>query len=273
MDFKESVRRHSLVVYFGLAYAITWLGLLAFAASKSFQLDNIAMGDILAMFFIMVSGPSISGVGMTAWLDGRAGLRDLGARLIRWRVNIRWYAVALLTVPALLLVILTLLSVTVSPVFKPGFVIMGLMIGLLAGMFEELGWSGFATPRLLKKYNPLTAGLVLGALWAAWHMMADYLGNSSAMGSGWLLNFVIYWFLALTAYRILMTWVYSHTDSVLIAILMHASYTGWSYVLSPTASFQENLVWRVLFVGGLWVLVGLVAFANRRRLPKPVPAH
>lgn len=259
------LQRHSLLTYFLLAYAITWGGILLFLASIGFQFALIRMQEGLIIFGLMILGPSLSGLILTAALDGRQGLAELWQRMIRWRVGGRWYLVALLTNPVLLLLILFFLSVTVSPDYAPGFQVIGLFIGLIAGYFEEIGWTGFATPRLLDRHSPLKAGLLLGLLWALWHMLADYSGNISLMGASWPLWFISYWILPLTAYRILMTWVYANTRSVLLAQLMHASYTGWQYAFSPGASFSQNLLWQGLFALGLWALVGLVALYERRK--------
>jgi membrane protease YdiL (CAAX protease family) len=188
--------------------------------------------------------------------------------MTRWRVGGRWYAIALLTNPVLLLATLLPLSLAVSSAYAPGFQPIGLFIGLVAGFFEEIGWTGFATPRLLQKNTPLKAGLVLGLLWALWHMLADYSGNINAMGSNWPLSFIIYWILPLTAYRILMTFVYANTRSVLIAQLMHASYTGWQFAFSPATSFSQNLVWQGIFAASLWAAVVIVAVFNQRLTAK-----
>ena len=164
-----------------------------------------------------------------------------------------------------MLIILLILSVVSSPAYAPGFQVIGVFIGLIAGLFEEIGWTGFATSRLLQRHSLLKAGLILGLLWAFWHMLADFSGNINLMGSNWPIWFISYWILPLTAYRILMTWVYANTRSVWIAQLMHASYTGWQYAFSPGTSFGQNLVWQVLFAAGLWVLVGFVALSERRK--------
>jgi membrane protease YdiL (CAAX protease family) len=227
------------------------------------------MQEGLLIFGLMILGPSLSGLLLTAALDGRAGLSDLWQRMTRWQVGGRWYAIALLTNPVLLLTILLALSVVVSPTYAPGFQVIGLFIGLVAGFFEEIGWTGFATPRLLQKNTPLKAGLILGLLWALWHMLADFSGNINLIGANWPLSFLIYWILPLTAYRILMTWVYANTRSVLLAQLMHASYTGWQFAFSPATSFSQNLLWQSLFAAGLWALVALVAFFERRRVTAP----
>jgi membrane protease YdiL (CAAX protease family) len=186
------LQRHPLISYFALAYAITWGGILLFLASIGFQFSAIQMQEGLIIFGLMILGPSASGLIMTAAIDGHDGLSELWQRMTRWRVGARWYAVALLTNPILLLVILFLLGVTVSPAFRPGFQIIGVFIGLVAGFFEEIGWTGFATPRLLKRHSLLKAGFILGLMWALWHMLADFSGNITAMGSSWPLWFISY---------------------------------------------------------------------------------
>jgi membrane protease YdiL (CAAX protease family) len=212
----------------------------------------------------MLLGPSTSSLVLTAVLDGRNGLRELWLRIKRWQVGLLWYAVALLTVPVLTLVIFWLLSGFVSPVYTPSFRIVLGIAGLLAGCFEEIGWTGFATPRLLKNYHPLKAGFFLGLLWAIWHMLADFTGNISNLSLvEWIAWFVVYWILPLTAYRILMTWVYSHTQSVLLGQLMHASYTGWLIVLEPVTP-HTDLLWEASFATVLWILVSVVALSHRQ---------
>jgi len=61
--------------------------------------------------------------------------------------------------------------------------------------------------------------------------------------------------LPLPAYRILMTWVYARTQSLLLAALMHASYTGWLFVLSPATSSGQGLIWQAAFAAALWLVV------------------
>ena len=264
------VERHPLISYFVMAYGITWGGILIFLASKGFQLTSLQVQDVSILFAIvflaMLLGPSTSSIVLTRMLDGRKGLQDLWLRIRRWQVSLPWYGVALLTVPVLTLVILSLLSAIVSPAYAPNFRIALGIAGLLAGCFEEIGWTGFATPRLLSlnKNEPLKAGFILGVLWAFWHMLADFSGNIVNLSlAQWIAWFVIYWILPLTAYRILMTWVYSHTRSVFVAQLMHASYTGWLIVLGP-ATPNTDLLWEAIFAALLWILVGIVAIGRRQ---------
>ena len=226
------------------------------------------------MFVFMLLGPSLSGLALTALLDGRAGLRQLASRLKRWRVGARWYAVALLTSPLLLLAILWPLSGFIEPAFAPRFQWALFAVGVVAGSFEEIGWTGFATPRLLARQRFGMAGLSLGLIWALWHLLVDFRYNVGTMGSAWIVEFAIVYVAALTAYRILMTWVYLNTRSLLISVLMHASYTGWLFVLFPATSFEQSLLWQSAFAAMLWVVVALVFLAriDRIEIPRGKPA-
>jgi hypothetical protein len=84
-------------------------------------------------------------------------------------------------------------------------------------------------------------------------MLADLSGNLALMGWSWPAWFAVFWLAPLPAYRVLMTWVYARTGSILMGMLMHAGYTGWLFVLSPALSVQQGLIWQALFAAGLWV--------------------
>jgi uncharacterized protein len=178
-------RRHPLWAYFLLAYGITWGGILLTLLSKGFDLVAARPWDKGVMVMLMLLGPSASGLALTAWLDGRAGLRELWSRVVHWRVGWGCAAVALLTAPLLVLSILGPLSIWVDPAYTPAFKWELFMLGLVAGCFEEIGWTGFATPRWLARRSVLTVGLQLGVVWAAWHAAADFSSNYATMGAQW----------------------------------------------------------------------------------------
>jgi hypothetical protein len=142
-------------------------------------------------------------------------------------------------------------------------------IGLVAGSFEEVGWTGFATPRLLARQQLFIAGLSLGLGWALWHALVDFRQNFNTMRFTWLLEFAVFYLAALTAYRLLMIWVYANTHSLLLAVLMHASYTGWLVVLYPTTSFEQGLVWQTAFAVALWLALAVVMLLFVHREPPP----
>jgi uncharacterized protein len=258
-------RRHRLLAYFTLAYGISWGGILIVFITTGFDLLALKPLETGLLFLLMLLGPSTSGLMLTALMDGRAGMRELGSRLVLWRVGARWYAAGLLTIPLFLLAILWPLSAIVDPVFAPRFQWALLPIGLVAGACEEIGWTGVATPLLLKRQSPDAAGLSLGLVWALWHVLVDFRYNFGTMGIAWPLEFAVVYVATLTPYRMLMTWVYVNTRSLLLAVLMHASYTGWLLVLFPTTSLAQGLLWQSAFAVLLWVAVALVL---RRSVPR-----
>lgn len=252
-------RRHPVGLYLTLAFSISWLGsLLAWgAASMRGSPAGQAEGEVLTIALAMLAGPSVAGVAMTGLVEGRRGLRELFARMTRWRVGGRWYA-ALLIFPAGILAVSLMLSALDFPDLAPVFVVVGVPIGLVVGAFEEAGWMGFAFPRMQARFGLLSAALTLGTLHALWHLVADFLANAPAFGGYWLPNFVGF-FAFIVALRVLIAWVYAATGSVLLAQLMHASSTGFLIVLVPTT--VAPISW-VAFYGVyavvLWIVAALV---------------
>jgi len=261
------LRRHPLLGYYIVVFCISWGGILIVAGARGFDLVHLRTVDTGIIFVAMLLGPSISGLAMTALLDGQAGLRALRLSSIRWRVALRWYLVALMTMPLLLLTVLWPLSAFVDAAFAPNFQWQLFAIGLVAGSCEEIGWTGFATPRLLARQRLFAAGLTLGLVWALWHGLVDFRQNSNLLGNAWLLEFAVLYVAALTAYRLLMTWVYANTQSLLLAVLMHASYTGWLLTLYPATSLEQGLVWQTGFALALWVVVAVVMAGRAGRWP------
>lgn len=258
------VRRHPLAAYFVLAFGIAWGGV-AFVANQFGP-------SLLLMFIPMAAGPTTASLVLTGMVDGKKGYRDLFARLARWRVAPRWYVVALLLNPLVLLTVLGILYLS-SPVFAPGIFVtdnrtalvgVALAGGLAAGLFEELGWTGFATPRLLPRSHFAVAGAMLGVVWASWHIGPEFPG-ASEWGDRLIWRILLWMFAGMIPFRILMTWVYRHTGSVLVAVLMHASYTGGQLLLGPiNASQTENLLWWGLLGVGLAIVACTVIALNRR---------
>jgi len=277
------IKRHPVPIYFVLTFAISWVGILLVIGGPGAIPGASEQAKMLLPVAIMamLAGPSVAGILLTGLVYGRAGLRELLSRFLRWRVGARWYAVALLTAPLLVTVILLALSLT-SPVFLPGIfasddkaalLLTGIAVGLAAGFFEELGWTGFATPELRKHYGILTTGLIVGLLWGAWHYLVAFWGSGDSSGAFSLLLFLpqfLFYVAVLPVYRVLMVWVYDRTGSLLVAMLMHASLTGGVlFIFMPLAiSGVPLMTWYLALAGALWVVVGAVAVANRGQLAR-----
>ena len=274
------IKQHPLLTYFALAFAISWGGVLIVVGGipgPKTQSEGLLPFALLAMF----AGPSVAGILLTSLVNGRAGFRELLARMTRWRVGARWYVVALLTAPLSLTATLFALSL-LSPEFLPGILttsdktsllLMGIVVGLATGFLEELGWTGFAIPRLRLRYGILSTGLIVGILWGAWHFLVNFWGSDTSSGGLSLAVFLpAVLFSFMPAIRVLMVWVYDRTGSLLVAMLMHASFTGSWLISTPLAIAGVPLVtWYLVWAGALWVVVAAVAVANRKQLSGQPP--
>jgi membrane protease YdiL (CAAX protease family) len=283
------IKRHAVLTYYVLTFAISWSGvLLVIGGPGAIPGAEEELNRLLPVAIVaMVVGPSVAGVLLTGLVCGRAGFRDLRSRLLKWRVGVRWYAIALLTAPLASLAVLLALSLT-SPVYLPGVfasngggasLVFGLAASLVAGIFEELGWTGFALPQLRLRYSVLATGLIMGVLWGAWHLLTNnfWAGGASA-GTMPLPLFVAvngFTFLVgqLVAFRVLMVWVYERTGSLLVAILMHTTLTASALILGPVAiSGAAQLIYGFVLAVAMWAIVAGVVAANHGQLSRqPLP--
>jgi membrane protease YdiL (CAAX protease family) len=274
------IKRHPVLTYFALTFAISWGGILmVIGPGGILGTKEVSEGLMPFVYLATLLGPSLAGILLTGLVDGRAGFRELLSRLLRRRVGARWYAVALLTAPLLITATLLVLSLT-SPVFLPVIVttddkvsllLTGIVMGLVVGFFEELGWTGFAVPRLRLRYGGLTTGLIVGLLWGAWHfpLFSGSVSSSGALPPALYLSVLLFSFLP--AYRVLMVWVYDRTGSLLVAMLMHAPLAASQLILIPLAITGVQVVtYDLVFATALWVFVAAVAVANRGQLESRV---
>jgi membrane protease YdiL (CAAX protease family) len=282
---KAFIKGHPLVSYFALTFAISWGGVLLVIGGPGGIPGNPEQFETLlpVVILALLAGPSVAGLLLTGLVDGRAGFRELLSWLLRWRVGVRWYAVALLTAPLLFTAIPLALSL-LFPEFLPGIfttddkaslLLLGIAAGLVAGIFEELGWTGFAIPRLRLRYGVLSTGLIVGVLWGAWHFLVNFWSSGSPSGGlslVLLLHSVLFSVGILPAFRVLMVWVYDRTGSLLVAMLMHVSLTTSNVILAPLATGVPLVTWPLVLAAATWVVVGAVAVANRGQLSRqPLP--
>jgi len=273
------IRNHAAPAYFVLTFAISWAGvLLVIGGSGSWQ-GASPTGDPRFVYALiaMLAGPCISGVLLTAALHGRRGLREYLQRAVAWRVSARWYAVALLTAPLLWIATLAALS-PFSPRFlpailtsdgKPALLLVGLAVGMAAGLFEELGWTGFAIPHLRRHHSVLATGLLVGVPWGAWHLLTNVVWASRAAAGALPLAVFLPASIVgvltgyLVAFRVLMVWVYDHTDSTLLAMAMHASLTASVLILEPAGLAGASLLFCSFALASVvWAAVVVIAARN-----------
>jgi len=217
-------------------------------------------------------GPSITSLLLTGIGYGKAGFRELGSRLFKWNVGLNWYAVAILTAPlttGFVILMLSLFSSEYTPTIftsddKAALLLTGIVAGLFVGFFEELGWTGFAIPRM-KERGVLATGLIVGLIWGAWHFILFWESNSFSgiLPLALLLARLFSW---LPAYRILMVWVYDNTESLLVVILMHTSLVATLLIVDPVLSGGNLLTFILIRAVALWVIAAMVTAAQRQRL-------
>lgn len=262
MQAQSVVRRHPVVTYFSLVLLISYGSFALLDGPKVLRGEVVPAADAeYVLFPVLVLSVCVVGLALTAVLGGWSGLRDVVARIGRWRVGVRWYAVALLTPPAVMLAVLFALRTVVSPVFTPNVWLFGLLFGL-PGLLEEIGWMGFAFPKMQRlRQSALAAAIVLGVLWGLWHApVVDYLGVAAPHGASWL-PFFLAFIAILTAMRVLIVWVYRNTGgSLLLAQLMHVSMSGSLVMLDPVhVSPAQEALWYGVYAAVLWAIVALVA--------------
>jgi membrane protease YdiL (CAAX protease family) len=263
--------------YFVLAFAVSWAGVLFVVGRGGIPTTSEHLMTIgPAVYAAMLAGPSVAGLLMTSLVSGRAGLHGVLAELLKWRVGWRWYAVALLTAPFLVMAVSLALSL-LSPQFLPAvfltndkaaLLLSGLAAGLIVGLFEELGWTGFAIPRMRRRYGVLSTGFLVGVVWGAWHFLLFWEPGSFS-GALPLALLLVQLFSWLPAYRVLMVWVYDATGSLLAAVLMHASLVASQSILMPLPASAMPLLTLVLaWAAALWLVVGGIAVAGRWQIAR-----
>ncbi|WP_158237602.1 CPBP family intramembrane glutamic endopeptidase [Bradyrhizobium forestalis] len=229
-----------------------------------------------AVVLTMVAGPSLAAIVMTIQISGAAGLRALLSRLLAWRVGAVWYAAALFIAPLTVLAVLLALTL-VSPHFLPAIfgaedkaaiLLPGLAAGLIAGLFEEIGWTGFAVPRLRSQLGFVATGLVVGGLWGLWHLVVALWGSGTPSGQlapVMLLSQIAFYAGVLPPYRLLMLWVHDRTGSLPLAMLMHGSLTAaTTFVFAPPVSEGERLAYHIVLSVAFWMLAAMVMARSGR---------
>ena len=271
------MKRPGLVPFFLLTFGYTWgLGLLLVLLPKQIGplIGPVSLTNPVVM--TAVYSPSVAAI-LVSLFYGREPLRDLFARLFRWRIGLIWYVAPVLAIFALSQAAKFLSAALngtpppalIAPVAQwPSLLMLGLTAFLVdpGPLGEELGWRGFALPRLLERFNGLTAALILGVIWATWHIPAFFLSgmpqSQLSFGS---------FFVAVVAASVMMTYVVNKSGgSVLPAILMHWSDNRFADTSAPTATATALM----FVVGALFVVLigGLDLGRGKVRPPSVAPA-
>jgi uncharacterized protein len=254
----DLVKRHPLVTFFILAYALSWWAWILYALGL--------FGGPIASF-----GPFLAALVVLALTEGKAGVWGLLRRMVRWRVAPGWYALALL-LPVVLTSIAAALNVLLGAQ-PPSAGQLGAWPGVLStfafvllipgagGAWEEPGWRGYAVPRLQHGRSALVASLILGVLIAGWHLPLMVTGEVHYSD-----------IVLIMAAVIVVNWVFNNArGSVLIVMLLHAANNAvsgsfFSPMFSGADSVRQSwllaLVWAVA-AGLLVAIAGPTHFSRK----------
>ena len=292
--------KHPIAVYLILANGITWLCWLpgiVIASQQGYILPNFDTYTTLfrtgfantqhllisIVFLLGVYGPLIAAL-VATWLDGgRGGLIELGKRIIKWRVGVRWYftiliiAFLLAAIPFGIAVLTGMTGFSAaSAISLPAIIILFFAQILTSGVGEEPGWRGFLLPKLKVRFDGEKYIWLLGLIWAIWHypfLIYNTLSMMQDVTPAQMVVTILIQLAGLTISIIGMTflyvWVYNYTQSVFLAILLHAL---TNIVPLFVLSFLADPQVLTLFSGIMpWVIVlALQRTLGKKRFPEQV---
>lgn len=242
MKLKNSMRQHPLISFFFMAYAFSWIILIPYILSQWKVLPDTKYFEI---FFILnpFVGPALSAYIMARITEGKDGLSNIRKRFRRFKIGWIWYVFTLLGIPLVMLLGISILPGGLASFqgFPSGFpvkYIIYFVIVFFGGgpLGEELGWRGFALPRMQARYGSLRATLLLGVLWTFWHL-PHFLTKAQRGGPGSNLS-ILYinlpvFLLLVMSIAVIITWVFNHTKgSLFAAMLIHTSINTFTLILA-----------------------------------------
>ena len=254
------IQRYPLLTFFLLAFGLSWIFMITDAlgshAILPFRLP-------IPLLIVMGYMPTLAAVIVTWQIKGREGVRALFKKLLIARVGLGWYVFAIFGIAVMAVItvmlyntfgngpVVPILSKNAPPFSGPlqmilTIVLMYLVVGLVNG--EELAWRGFALPHLQSKYNALTSSVILGVIWALFHLPLFFTATGSSQAEMSFVSFLI----STISITVLYTWMYNNTrGSVLMAYLFHASANTWTLIFS--IDHTNHLI--------DWIFAGLLVLA------------
>jgi membrane protease YdiL (CAAX protease family) len=250
------VRRYPVTAFFVLACALSWWPWILYSVGLS-PTPIVGVGPFLAALLVL------------ALTEGKSGVVGLLRRMVRWRVGLQWYAVALL-LPIVVILAAAALNVFLLGAQRTSSVadlggwssflllfLLSLLIPGFAGTWEEPGFRGYALPRLQFRYSALIASLILGVLWAFWHLPFVVTGEQIWIDAT---LFIIEW-------SIVYTWLFNNAKgSVLIVMLFHAMNNTFSSAFESqmfSGADSVNQAWLRLALWGVVAIVLVIVYGSQ----------
>ena len=262
------MKRHPLVAYFALAYALTWALVIPIVLSqRGVGVFNLPEPLLLALFLLSTfSGPLPAALILTSVTEGSSGRRQLLRRMFQWRVGFHWYLLVLIAYPFLFLVGLTVYSGTAPwialsqkwTLLLTYYLPTAAMGIIFPGLGEEPGWRGFALPRLQQQYGALAGSLILGTLHGLWHLPAYFIPGAILEGPFNLSAFAANTF-TIISMTLMWTWLFNNArQSVWFAMFVHGTSNAVSGLLPrliPDLPVDPWFGFKVTFVFALILIV------------------
>lgn len=269
---KRLFKRFELLSYFILTFALMIGGAVAsfFLKISIFSPGNPSIIAFL-LWFVMVFSPSISAAVITGINYGKQGLKELFSGFIRVKVSWVWYLAAIVLLFGPFIAIMLINCSNGASIFGSSPAASTFFAFFIYNFFsgpasEELGWRGFALPRMLKKFNAITATLLQGAIWVAWHIPLVLVPESSQTTAFWPVYITL-----ILVVNIILNWLWVNAKgSLFITVLAHFSFNFGSVLvlslLNMTSAMTYNIVGAVL--GTLYLILIFILFNPKTFLPR-----
>lgn len=262
----KTVKHHPLLTFYILTFVAAWGLKIPVTLSAT---NNIVLR--LAPSFL----PALAALLVIAVIAGKRGATDLLKMAGRWRVSLIWYLVALvgpMLLQLLSVVCATLLGNAFPTIDFPGIRFLPtVIIATFFALGEELGWRGFALPRLQSRFNALTSSLVVGLLWWLWHLPEVLAGPASGLSLLQCVNLEFWSLVQMLALSVLMTWLFNSTGaSVLLATLLHVGSGLLGQILTIPAGSMASILFNVLLCVAAVIVVLLTGLNSPARKDQKV---
>lgn len=237
LDSPKAKPASSLIKFFILTYALTWACWIPVVAWPT----PARTSPRALLWLLGVFAPSLVALALTAKSDGAAAVRALVRRIFQWRVGALWYLFAVGYMAAIKLAAALAHRMTAGswPQFgheRPVVILVAILISTPVQSGEEIGWRGYVLPRLAERMGFPGASVLLGLIWACWHLPQFFLLEADTYGQ----SFPI-WALEVIALSVAIAWLYTHTKgSLLLAMLMHAAINNTKDIVPSGIAKPKN---------------------------------
>ncbi len=270
-SFLNWLKNNPVPAFFVLTFVIAW--------SIWLPLGILAPENIL-LTLPGAWAPTLSAVILIGLSEGRGGIKSFLKKVLHWRVGLGWYLVVLFGVAAIAYLAIgigMLFGIPAPELTLPaslprealiGFLPIFFLINIFVGgpLAEDIGWRGYILPKLRERMSALKASLIIGVIWAIWHLpYFIFPGWNAAVG-----DIPFLWFALLTtSWSVLFAWVYVNTESILMPVLFHAAINTTLGTLGILGQGNGSMIPLLLNIALTWLVVGIVLSSFGRDLKKP----